>query len=241
MSLTTLISPFYKPLNSNTFRQIPTLGQLAWVPVPAYPPIPQILDVERDKPREHESARAKIRNVTRDDFKRRQGLPIYRLQLADNEELMVQKAKRRLAIIVAAVGTAFDDVEPLLRQAGKKHLQERNVLVAPLYGIQSDDHPTGFPEVMRHRIDALLYSQFFFCPANSSPSVYDGVARLDRLFPVVPKDPAAYDPLPLALSDEALSVLLALLRLRFGSRSEPEINTLRELLQDTIPEEFRPK
>ncbi|ATB29675.1 hypothetical protein [Melittangium boletus] len=240
MGLTTLIGPFYKPLNERTFRQAPSLGQLAWVPVPAYPPIPQILDVERDNPRGHESARATVRNVTRDDFKKRRGLPVYKLQLADNEELMVQKAKRRLAIVIAPLGTAFDDVDPLLRQAGKKHLQERNVLVAPLYGIQSENHPTGFPELMRHRIDALLYSQFFFCPANSSPIVYDGVARLDRLFPVVPKDPAAYDPLPLALSDDALPVLLALLRLRFGSKSEPEIDVMRELLVDTIPEQFRP-
>lgn len=217
------------------------MGQLAWVPVPAYPPIPQILDVQREDPRSHDSARAEIRNVTQNDFKKRQGLPVFRLKLGDNEELMVQKAKRRLAIIVSPVGTSFTDVDPVLRQAGKKHLQERNVLVAPVYGIQSEDHPTGFPEIMRHRIDALRYSQFFFCPASNNHGVYDGVARLDRLYPVVPLDPAAYDPLPLALADEALAVLLALIRLRFGSTSEPEIDALRELLLDTVPEEFRPR
>jgi hypothetical protein len=239
MGLSTIITPFYKQLSAQTFKQYPTLGQLAWVPVPAYPPIPQILDVARDDPRGHQSAQSRIRNVTQSDFKKRQGLPVFKLQLADHEELMIQKAKRRLAIIVSLQGTTFGDVDPILRNAGKKHLQERNVLVAPLYGIQSDEHPNGFPEIMRHRIDALLYGQFFFCPRNSSPSVDDSVARLDRLFPVVPQDPAAYDPLPVALADEALSVLLALLRLRFGSKSEPEIDTIREITADTIPVEFR--
>ncbi|MBN9682489.1 MULTISPECIES: hypothetical protein [unclassified Corallococcus] len=160
--------------------------------------------------------------------------------MADHEELMVQKAKRRLAIVVALFGTTFPDVDSVVKLGGKKHLQERNILVAPLSGVQTADHPNGFPEVMRHRIDALMYSQFFYCPSNNSPEVLASVARLDRLFPVVPVAPAAYTPLPLALVDDALNILMALLRMRFGSKQEPEIDELRELLAETVPAQFAP-
>lgn len=238
MGLTTVVEPFYRALTPAPPQGEPVLGQFAWVPAPAVLPIPQILEVERDDPRGHQSAKSKIRNVTTADFKKRAGLPVYALKLADNEELMVQKAKRRLAVVVALTGTMFPDVDPILRQMGKKHLQERNVLVAPVFGVQSAQHPNGFPEVMRHRIDALHYSQFFFCPAHSSPLVYDGVARLDRLLPVVPRDPAAFDPLPLALAPLALTVLMAMLRLRFGSVQEQEIDELRSLVSDSIPSQF---
>lgn len=239
MGLTQLVSPYYRALSGDTFKRSPVIGQICWVTVPIIPPIPQILDVTRADDRRHDWVEGQIRNIKETDFRQKKRLPILKLQLRDHEELLVARAKKRMGIIVAMSGTAFPDVANVLKAAGKKHLQENNVLVAPIYGSQTSTHVNGFPPIMRNRIGALMYSQFFPVAGNSSPPIYDGVARLDRLLAVCPNFPA-YEPVALALADEALSVLLALLRLRAGSRSEPEIDGLRDLLLETVKAEYLP-
>ena len=62
--------------------------------------------------------------MKKDDFARGEILPIFRMQLRKNEACLVQRSKRRLAIVVSHFGSRFDDVERALRAAGKKHLQE---------------------------------------------------------------------------------------------------------------------
>lgn len=234
MSLFQLIDRFYERLPEDSFAREPCLGQLGWTVVPIPYAVPQILDVRRSDARSHDEIVGTLRNMQTDDFKRSDTLPIYRLQLRKNEALMVQRAKRRLGIVVSLFGSRFDDVDRLLRSAGKKHLQEQNIVVAPIYPHQSEDHPDGFPPVVRSRIEALMYSQFFPCSGNQEPFVLGGAARLDRMLPVVPQMPT-WQPLSLKISSEALAVLHAQIRLRAGSREEPELDTIREILKDAIP------
>jgi hypothetical protein len=238
MPLAQFIMPFYEALADKTYRQDPVVGQIGRVVVPIPNPLPQILEAHRAEPRKHEAIDAKIRNLTSDDFKKENHLPIYRLHLRAREELLVQRAKRRYGVVVSMFGSSFDDVEKVLRQQGKTHLQERNILVAPIYPSQCEEHPAGLPPAMRSRIGALMYSQFFPMPKNNTPYLMDGVARLDRLLPVVPKG-LAWDPLPIRLTDSALALLLAMLRMRFGSTEEKEIEELRYILADAVPDEYR--
>jgi hypothetical protein len=70
--------------------------------------------------------------------------------------------------------------------------------------------------------------------------VTEGVARLDRIQIILPTDRAVYDPLPTALSDDALAVLLSMLRSWFGSVEE-DLNAYKELLRETLPPEALPK
>jgi hypothetical protein len=56
--------------------------------------------------------------------------------------LLIQKGKKRLAITVAAENTLFDDIKEAAR--GRGHLQEENILVLPLYGIESAGHEEDF-------------------------------------------------------------------------------------------------
>ncbi len=237
MGLTQLIQPFYRKLD-DSFRRQPVVGQLGWTVVRTHNPVPQILDVKRADDRKHDAIEGEIRNFKDGDFRRKNRLPIYKLQLRDHEELFVERAKRRPAIVVWEGGTTFPDADRVLRQAGKKHLQERNIVVAPLYPCECPEHPAGFPPIMRNRIGALMYSQFFPCAGSSEPFMYDSVARLDRLQPIVPQAPT-WEPMPVALADDALAVLLALLRLRAGSRLEQEISDLRDLLLETVKPEFK--
>ena len=62
--------------------------------------------------------------------------------------------------------------------------------------------------MMVSRIKALMYNQFFYCPAMEDIGLTGGVARLDRIQIILPTDRAVYDPLPIALSEDALAVLV---------------------------------
>jgi hypothetical protein len=238
MGLRQLIVPFYERLPAGSFRVGPVPGQIGWIVAPIPDPVPRVLLLKRDGDRTHDRVEGEIRNMIIDDFKKGNELPVFRMRLRKNEACLVQRSKRRPAIVVGLYGSRFDDVDKLLRQAGKKHLQEQNIVAAPIYGNQSEDHPDGFPPVMQSRIAALMYSQFFPCPQNNDPFLMGGAARLDRLQTIVPQAPS-WEPTDVRLVPEAMSVLLGLLRLRFGSTSESEIEALRDLLKDCIPPEHQ--
>jgi len=128
----------------------------------------------------------------------------------------------------------------LLRTIGKSHLQEYCLALIPIYNIEKTDHPGGFPPIMVSRIKALIYNQFFYCPGVTDIGVTEGVARLDRIQMILPTDRAVYDPLSIALSDDALAVLLSMLRSWFGSVEE-DLNAYKDLLRETLPPEALPK
>ena len=67
--------------------------------------------MQRESPNEHLATRFKIRNMTDQRLRKKQKLPIISLTLRETEELLIQKAKKRLAITVAADNTIFDDIQ----------------------------------------------------------------------------------------------------------------------------------
>lgn len=238
MGIIQLIDPFYVMLPSDTFRRATVVGQFCWVPVTHLDPIPRLLDVERADPQEHFATKFSIRNMTDKDFKKKTRLPIKALSLRETEELVIHRAKRRPAIIISGENTIFDDVNELLQQIGRKHLQQDSLIIAPLYSIESGDHEGGFPPVMVARIRALMYKQFFFCPKENSPLTADSIIRLDRLQTVIPNYPA-FSPEPISLSPDALGVLMAMLRSLFGAKEEPEYKALKELVFEALPDEAK--
>jgi hypothetical protein len=185
MGITQLIDPFYQSLDLKALKNRPVVGQFCWIAAPHIDKIPRILEVDRQNPTEHYATKFKIRNMTDHDFRKKQKLPIISLTLRETEELLIAKAKRRLAITVAAQNTLFDDINEKI--GGREHLQEENILVLPLYGIEAAGHETGFPPVMVARIKALMYRQFFYCPYKAP--VYEAVVRLDRIQAVIPHLP----------------------------------------------------
>ena len=178
--------------------------------------------------------------MTNGDFKKKTRLPIKALSLRETEDLVIHRAKRRPVVIVSGENTIFDDVNTLLLQIGRKHLQEESLIVAPLYSVESGDHEGGFPPVMVARIRALMYKQFFFCPKENSPLTADSIMRLDRLHAVIPNYPA-YIPEPYSLSAEALGVLMAMLRSLFGAKEEADFEALKTLVYESLPDEAKTK
>jgi hypothetical protein len=240
MGITQIITQFYKDLPRDTFRKEPTVGQLCWVPALHINRIPMVMEVERADPKEMNVTKFRIRDLTESDFKARGKLPIKSLNLRETEELVVSKAKKRPAIIVWGSPIIFEDIEKLLTSIGKSHLQEYCLALVPIYSIETVDHPRGFPPVMVSRIKALMYNQFFYCPAIRDIAFTEGVARLDRIQIILPTERAVYEPLPIALSEDALAVLLSMLRWWFGPVEE-DLDAYRELLRETIPPNAMPK
>jgi hypothetical protein len=246
VGISQIIDPFYKLLPDATYRKAPTVGQLCWIPVPRLEEIPFVLDVERAQPTEHYATKFAVRQMCGDDFKSKNRLPIKLLSLGNTEELIAQRAKRRLAVVVSADYTIFDDLQTLLRQRAQKHLQQQFITVAPLYGCEGATHEGGFPPVLVARIKALLYGQFFYCPPKATPSVYEAVVRLDRLQPVVPRHPT-YEPTQVALSDDALILLRTMLRRLFwGVPKDPDdaeknLAVVREIALEALLPEHLPK
>jgi hypothetical protein len=240
MGITQLIEHFYEILSPQEFKQKPTLGQLCWVPSPHLNVIPQVLEIQRADPAEHNIGQFKIRNVQGNDFQRKDELPLYKLKLRLHEELIIQKAKRRPAIVLITTNTIFQNIRDILKTEGKPHLQEDSILVLPIYIIEKPEHPGGFPPIMTTRIKALQYNQFFYCPRTPGKELIEGVARLDRLQIVFPGHRASYNPVPIKLKRDALVILVEMLREWLCIKGSPEnekyLSSLQEILKETIPD-----
>ncbi len=81
-----------------------------------------------------------------------------------------------------------------------------------------------------------MYNQFFYCPPMNDIGFSEGIARLDRIQIILPTDRVVYDPLPIALSEDSLAVLLSMIRSWFGSVEE-DLYAYKELLRETLPPE----
>jgi len=209
-----------------------TSGQFCWVVSPYLEIIPKILDVERNRPEEHDEVTFEIRDASLyDDFKADRVLPVKKLNLRSNEEILVQRAKRRPGIILSVGGDTFTDIQRLLRQKGKKHLQGDPIFVIPCYSIETEDDPTGFIPEMVARIRCLLYRQFFFFPSNKRFN--EGIARFDRIQVVEGRNPAAIQLTGICLSDDVLSLFLALFVYCITGIEDTELATIRSLAKDT--------
>jgi hypothetical protein len=202
--------------------------------------------VERADPQEHFATKFQIRDMNPNiDFKVKSRLPMKALALRDTEELMIQRAKLRPAIIVALAVTQYPDVAKVLRPLGLEHLQHACIVTAPLFGVQTAEHSGGFPPIMVARIRGLMYRQFFFCPQTNSPLSSDSVARLDRLQVVLHESSpgvksVGYEPTKYALSPDALGVIMGMLRSQFGSTSEDHLEAVRSLAMEAIPDIAKP-
>lgn len=235
MGILQLYSPgeFYTKVKKTDF----TSGQFCWIVVPYINPIPRILDVERNNPEEHDNVRFNLRNANRpNDFRKKdRNLPIKYLNLRSNEELLTQRAKKRPGIILSAEVDTFPDIELLLRQKGKKHLQEDCMFVVPCYGIETREREFGFPPEMVKRIRCCIYRQFFYCPTY--PLLYgEHIARFDRVQVVIGKDPASIEPLEFALAPEPFAIFLAMFLFCISGQEDDNLKAVRDLTKKCYDE-----
>ena len=213
------------------------VGQFCWIPVPHLDPVPKILEVERNTATEHEVVKFHIRDANQStDFRSSERvLPLKYLKLPSNEEMLVRRAKKRPGIILSTGMDMFPDIARLLRQTGKKHLQEDSHFVVPCYSIQEGQYGSGFPPVMLPRIQCLMYRQFFYLP--SGIGLKEGIARFDRIQVVIGDHPAAITPMEIGLSLKMCGLFMAMFLYCISGAEDEELTALRVILREAYPSE----
>jgi|HubBroStandDraft_6_1064221.scaffolds.fasta_scaffold380453_2 hypothetical protein len=222
----------------------PTVGQIIWTPVPHLNPQPTVLEVTRQQDDKHPFAYAKWVPMTDKHFTRQspKGLPILRLNLGETEEMIAFKAKVRPAVIVS---TRAAVIGGLAAKTVASHHEENRLVVAPVYGLRDDEDPNGFSGEMATRVRHLMYPQFFpFHSWKEARTIHgvcsfkEGIVRFDRLQFVNPSPPGC-SPVLLKFSEDALSIMHAMLQAYMHGEPSKKLVELREMLADDIPEEVR--
>lgn len=244
MGLTQLIDNYYWKLPDETFQKDFITGQFCYIAAFQLDVVPWVLEVKRSDPTGHIKLNFDIRKLCEKDYSRTEDLPLYHIWLRYNEELIVHKSKRRPGIIIASENIIFDDVSNILKDKKKKHLQQKCILVVPLFSKETTISPIGFPPEMVARIKALMYKQFFYCPQppRGFKSI-EGVARLDRIQVIAtssfPSNRRVFEPVNMALTDEVNAVFVGMLREWLGIPGRSEdidyLKTIKDIVSQALP------
>ena len=237
MGILQVFDTFYEPVSPGTR---PEAGHLYWVPTPNIDEVPLVLDVERASPTEHEITRYEIRQIEKHDFSSRERrLPIKRLNLEDTEELVVTKAKKRLAVIIASITSDRIDTLPDGTQKRlAKHLTKTTYLVAPLFSTSSMLEPGTFGPTLVARIRALQYPHFFCLPDKSHPGRPRSIVRLDRVFPTYLG--RGCEPAGEKIHEEPFEIILSQFSILSGAVYRGPYDLARELVQEALPTDLDP-
>lgn len=138
--------------------------------------------------------------------------------------------------------TIYKDLESILNQMGRKHLQQKNnMLLLPLYGVQDEkDHLGGFPPVMVARIRSMLYDQFLFFPEDKKAGLKEGVGRIDSLQVLINHHPVC-DFTNYKVTDEFFAVIIGMLKRWFNLEIDKDFNALVDICNEACPTEALPK
>lgn len=105
----------------------------------------------------------------------------------------------------------------------------------PAYSIESATNLGGFPSEMVARIRCLVYRQFFYFP-DCLPHFKEGIARFDRIQTVIGRDPSSIEPIGIVLSQEVLSLFLAIFWYCISGIEDEDLKAARELAMAAMPE-----
>lgn len=205
MPLSDLV-PRYYALAHGDYAQTITPGQLCWAATFYLAPHPDVL-VEVDPDPTETRLAFRLQRATAQSFTAASHRPLKSMDLQVTEELIAVKAKRRLVVVLSQGNTVLEDLRPQVAKDRKIH--EESFLCVPLYGVHRKEGDRGFPPIVVERIQALMYTQFFYFPASSAednPVVYEAIGRLDRLQPFH-RDTLRAGAIPLRMDGDALMVL----------------------------------
>lgn len=240
MGLLQLLDPYFAPLDRVNRAY---LGQVVWAPVPQLEKQPLVMEADRVDDKSHDAARARLVPLSDRHFRRREGkqLPVLSLHLGETEELLAFKAKRRPAIIVGMAATALGGLE----KGTPRHHEEERFVVAPVYGLRTEEDSSGFGAVLATRVRYLLYRQFFpFAQWKErrrdvvrGTSLAEGVVRLDRLHMLMVDSLTL---LPVKLADRSMAVLHHMLWAYLHAEPHKELVEIQDAIREYLPEEARP-
>lgn len=213
-------------------------GHLYWVPVPETDYVPRILEIRRADPQEHYATSFEIAQIASVHFSGREHLPIKSLDLRKTEELVISKAKKRPALVVATASAP--DVSTLPsgpQRRSAEHLRNATYLMAPLYSVASQREPGTFMAQLVARIRALQYLHFSCLPDFEETGRPGQIVRLDRVFPSYLG--RGCEPMYRRVHEEPFEVILSQFSMLTGAVYKEPYEMVKELVRDSLPMELR--
>lgn len=181
MGLLQYLNPFFADS-----RNSKDPGEIWWVPTPEVNEVPQILDVNRATPTDHEGIRFTLREIEtgRDfDAENPKELPVASLRLEGSEELIVTKGKLRPCVVLAKLeGIDLTDLPEGTARRMAKHMRLPAFLVAPMFSVPVYPEAGTFMPPFIHRIRHMKYFHLFCLPEYDEPETPRSIVRLDRVF-----------------------------------------------------------
>lgn len=218
----------------------PEPGQIVFAPTLFTDRKPMIADASRSNPHTHAQANIVVRTVDdKVDFRGKpERLPIYSQSLAQTEELVMSRAKKRPCVILAKTDGVDHRKLPVGQQGKALNAFDAAYWLAPIYSVSSGKETRSFGPVMTARVKCMMYPEFMYVPPSGLTIKNPGVIRLDRMFWSFLL--AASDPQDLFLSPDIIGICWSQIRLLVGDTPDPDYIALQELMLLDLPEECRP-
>lgn len=153
-------------------------GSLIWAYLPHVDQEPRVLTLtgRDDDPTDHRTAKYKIEPLQIGNPPQAPGLPVAALPTYSGEIFLVQRAKKRPAVILGVGGLEVSD-RPLL--SGPNWQTSAMMLVAPYYGVLQSSRRAGWNPLLVERIRRCAYPQYIWDKLPSGASTSESILRLD--------------------------------------------------------------
>jgi hypothetical protein len=175
-----------------------------WIPYPELKPYRLVPEGRGDDARQHSRAHFRIETFRiGDPPKGITSLPVAALPIRDDETYLVQRGKRRPAIVISTGGAG---VPRELRAGDQRWQSARSILVAPYYGAEPGGTRGGWPAPFVERIRRAEYPQYMWDMLPIGSQSASSILRLDHVL-TIGADPANWTTEPHVLSQEALVIL----------------------------------
>jgi hypothetical protein len=142
----------------------------------------QLIATGRKEPTDHHCAHVKIEplNIKKKPPKK-SILPVAALPIYKNEIFLVNRAKKRPAIIISGWG---HDIDKRLTLGKPKWQTAPNIIVAPYYGVDEGGERAGFSDEFISRVQSCEYSQFFWDKLPFERGTTESILKINNLQPV---------------------------------------------------------
>jgi len=156
----------------------------------------------RTDPEAHQEADFEIQPLRANNPPREAYLPVAGLPTYPGEVRIVQRAKKRPALVLSASGT---EVESRLKTGAARYLTNRSVLVAPYYGADRSSKRGGWKLEFVQRIRRAQYPQYAW---DSLPidGVSESILRFDHIQPLG-ENAQAMEVTPYRLTTDAAEIV----------------------------------
>jgi len=182
-------------------------GRLIWAFLSHVDQIPFSLILKgRSEPRNHSEALYEMKPLKIKQKQPKNTLPVAALPLFDKETLIVNKAKKRPALIVSNGG---EEIPKNLRIGKPKWQTSPTIIVAPYYGADEANQKklrAGLNPELKKRIRRGMYPQYILDILPITNSTKESFLRLDHIQPLG-KHHDSIELTEYRLSDEALNIL----------------------------------